>query len=536
MESSQVKMLLKRRQHAVARASNWIKLLRNAYSLSQPNRNVFQLQIAEGANKNFYAYDGTLILATRRFVNKMQSSLCPQNLNWFQFALADSFIRQVKEELQEEDKIEDFLNRANELLQERTNTFFDYLRASNFDPVINEAFYDMSVSTGALQINEGDDQEPLIFSSMPADKIYYCEGPWGSIDTVFRDFVDLEIANALQMWPGFKLPASCQYYEDPYQLLTLYECSYFDYKSKMYRTCIVEKDSNEVCWEAEEESWLFIVFRWMKLSTEVQGRGPVLDAFPTSATLNQAFQDELLAAEFTAKPIYMGFSDGLFNPYTFQINSNTVIPVNPLASGGQWPIAPLPKSGDVAFGAIVINDLRLQINQLMFNNPLGPIQDAPPLTATEVAIRQNEMVEDAAASFSRLQRELFHPLIKRVLWILKKRGLIKPFQIDGKTIEIKFSTPLSLGKGQLDVNQFMMFHQNLVAIFGPEATQAFYQVNKIPKYFAENMNVKLPLVKSEQEIIQTMEALAEQAQQMMAQEQQQQQPQGVPNGENQIAA
>lgn len=529
MDSKDVQALMKRRGRAVARASNWIKLLRNAYSLSQPNRNVFQLEIADGANKNFYAYDGTLILATRRFVNKMQSSLVPQNINWFQFSLSDSFIRAVKEELEDEDLIQEFLDKAEILLQERTDTFFDYLRSSNFDPIINEAFYDMAVSTGALQINEGTDKEPIIFSAIPADKIYFCEGPWGTIDTVFRDFIDIEVETAKNMWQGFKMPATFRTDGDPYQSITLYECSYYDYNDEIYKTCIIEKSTMETCYEVEEESWPFIIFRWMKLSTEVQGRGPVLDAFPTAATLNEAFQDELLAAELQAKPIYMGFSDGLFNPHTFRVASNTIIPVNPLASGGAWPIQPLPKSGDIAFGAIVINDLRTQINDIMFNSPLGPIQDAPPLTATEVSIRQNEMIEDAAASFARLQRELFHPLIRRVLWILTKRGLMKPFEIDGKVIDLKFRTPLSLGKGQIDVNQFMLFHQNLVTIFGPEAAQAFIQVNKIPKYIGENMNVNLPLIKSEAEIIETIEALRDEAQKM-----QEQQQQGATNG--QIAA
>lgn len=517
MDTAQIQILLNRRGRAVARASNWIKLLRNAYSLSQPNRNVFQLEIAEGANKNFYAYDGTLILATRRFVNKMQSSLAPQGLNWMQFSLSDKFIAEAKAEIEDPIAQQAFFDRAAELLQERTDTFFNYLRASNFDPVLNEAFYDMAVSMGAMQINEGDDAEPLIFASIPADKIYICEGPWGTIDAVFRDFVEIEISTAMQMWEGFKIPPTMKMGEDPYQCITLYECSYYDYTRKTYISVVLDSATKFVCVEREEDSWPFIVFRWSKLATEVQGRGPVLDAFPTAATLNEAFQDELLAAEFQAKPIYMGFSDGLFNPNTFKVSSNTIIPVNPLASAGAWPITPLPKSGDINFGAIVINDLRMQINQIMFNNPLGPIQEAPPLTATEVAIRQNEMVEDAAASFSRLQRELFYPLIKRVLWILKKRGLIKPFELDGKTIDLKFTTPLSLGKGQLDVNQFLMFYQNLVTVFGPEASQAFIQVTKVPQFFAKNMNVNLPLVKTEEEIIQVMQTLQENAQAMMQQ-------------------
>lgn len=535
MESSQIQSTLKRRGRAVARAANWVNILRAAYSLSQPNRNVFQQQIAEGANRNFYCFDGTLVLATRRFVNKMQSGLVPQNINWFELAPADAFLTKLKKEIAEnvqgqvpvtgnpgqdqaafDDAVETtfslFTERAARILQERTNEIFNYIRASNFDPVINEALYDMAVSTGALQLNEGNDDEPLIFSSIPADKVYFNEGPWGSIDEVFRDFIDLEICNAEQMWPGFKLPASVSSNADSGDdLITLYECSRYDYKTKTYTTVVIEKSTNEVCYERDDDSWPFIVFRWYKLAGEIGGRGPVLDAFPSAATVNKCMEDEILAADLMAKPIYLGFSDGLFNPYTFNLAANTIIPINRVASGDGPPIMPLPKAGDVGFGAIVLNDLRQQIDKLMFNTALGPIEDAPPLTATEVAIRQNEMVEDAASSFARLQRELFFPLIKRIIYILTRRGLIEPIEIDGKVLEVKFTTPLSLGKGQLDVNQFMLFFQYLTAIFGPERALIPLKVAQVPAFLAKNLNVNFPILKSQAEIEQILARLEQEA-------------------------
>lgn len=552
METSQVQQILRRRDRAAARASNWVKIKRSAYSLSQPNRNIFQQQIAEGAQKNFYVYDGTLVLATRRFVNKMQSGLVPQNVNWFQLSVADKFIMKVKEEIaksvdtegREGKELQDFLDaqfeawneRAQRVLQERTDEIFNYIRSSNFDPVINEALYDMAVSTGAIQLNEGTDEEPLIFASIPADRVYYAEGPWGTIDAVFRDFIDIELDCAKQMWPNFKIPATILKNKDPYQLLTLFECSQYDAQTKTYTTVVIEKSTSEVCYEVVDESWPFIIFRWYKLAGEIEGRGPVMDAFPSAATINKCMEDEILAADFMAKPIYLGFSDGLFNPYTFNMQANTIIPINPISAGGSLPIVPLPKAGDVGFGAIVLNDLRQQVDKIMFNTALGPIEEAPPLTATEVAIRQNEMVEDAAASFARLQRELFFPLIKRIIYILQKRGCIKKLELDGKVLDVKFQTPLSLGKGQLDVNQFMIFFQHLAAVFGPEKALIPLKITAIPKFFATNLNVHMPLLRSEQEIQKILSDMEKQAAQAEAQQQQAQQQQSAMQGAKQNAA
>lgn len=514
MEQDKLHALLQKRDRAVARGSNWIKLLRNAYQLSQPNRNVFKLEQAPGTLKNFETYDGTLVLATRRFVNKLQFSLMPENVNWMQFALSDKFKREVREEVEDEEQFDSFMERVDKLLDARTQEFFDYFRRSNAYNSVNEAFYDMAVSTGALQINEGDDQNPVIFSSIPADKIYFCEGPWGSIDTVFRDFVDLELENAQQMWPGFKTPSALTSNRDPFQTLTLYEISFYDYKKKIYTTLLVHSGTKEVCWEVEEESWPFVIFRWMKLAGEHEGRGPVLDAYPSAATVNEAMRDEILAAEFMSKPIYLGFSDGLFNPHTFNMVPNTVIPVSPSASGGTWPITPLPKSGDITWGAIVVNDLRMQIDKIMFNMPLGPIQDAPPLTATEVAIRQNEMLEDQAASYIRMQREFFNPMIKRVLWILQKRGLMKKFEVDGRTLDIEYRTPLSTGKGQIDVNQLIQYFQTASSMIGPVGALTSLKQDAIPNYLAKNLNVDMSLIATREERQQAVQNMMQMQQQL----------------------
>jgi len=505
-----VRLLLKRRQFAMGKDSSWEWLLRRTYELSQPNRNIFQRQTADGTNKNWQVFDTTLVLATRRFVNKMQQALVPDQVNWFQFTPGEEV---NLDELDDDEKAN-----IQKQLQSYTDKFFRYLKRSNFYTCINESFYDLAVGTGALQCNETEeDANPFVFSSIPMDRIYFSEGAYGTIDAVFRDHWDMPLYNAETVWNGFKLPANFNTKgQDPYEIkLTLYEVAYFDYKLKMYRYCVIEKSTGEIAYEEETSpSWPFIIFRWYKLPGEDRGRGPCIDAGPSAATINKVMEDEILAADLMSKPIYMGYSDGLFNPDTFQISANSVISVNPIASnGGNWPIAPLPPAGNVEYAAIVLADLRDAINKIMFNNPLGPVENAPVLTATEVAIRQNEVMEDAAASFLRLQKELFEPLINRCLYILKKKGLFPPIVIDNKLIELKFQTPLSLGKGQIDVNQFMLWWQNSVNVLGPQLALASIDFAKVPYWMAENMNVYLGFVKNADEMKAAIEELKQAAQQ-----------------------
>lgn len=507
LSKEQVNLLLKRRQFAKGKDSSWEWLLRRSYEMSQPNRNIFQHQTADGTNKNWQIFDTTLVLATRRFVNKMQQALIPDQVNWFQFVAGDEVDLTLPPDAtqQEKDAFKEMEEELKNELQDRTNRFFKFLKRSNFYTVMNEAFYDLAVGTGAIQCNEtDDDSNPLVFSSIPMDRIYFCQGAYGTIDSVFRDHYDVPLYNAQTMWPDFKLPENYSSQgQDPYEIkLTLYEMAYYDYQLKRYRYCVVEKSTAEIAFEEKpSESWPFIIFRWYTLPGEDRGRGPVIDAGPSAATINKVMEDEILAADLMSKPVYMGYSDGLFNPDSFQITANSVITVNPIASnGGNWPIAPLPTAGNVEYGAIVLTDLRDMINKIMFSNPLGPVDQGPVLTATEVAIRQNEVLEDAAASFLRLQKELFEPLIKRCLFILQKRGLFESVTIDGKIIDLKFQTPLSLGKGQIDVHQFMLWWQNMVSVMGPQLALTTIDLTTMPHWMADNMNVTLDFIKTSSEI------------------------------------
>ncbi len=500
-----IQVLLSRRQYARGTVDNWVRILRRAYMLSQPNRNVFQYQRAEGANKSFETYDSELVIATRRFVNKIQQALAPSSINWVQFVPGDELIAN------------DLEDKLSEQLQAITNHFFRFLNRSNFAPALNSALYDMAVWTGVLMLNEGDDDNPLEFAAVPADRVCFCEGKYGTIDAVFRDYVDMPVAVAIQTWNGFQVPAGIVGQRNEYEVkMTLYECSYYDYKTKTYFTKVIDSRTKKVCWEREEESWPWLVFRWYVLPGEIGGRGPVMDAYCTAATLNKAFEDELLAADLKSKPIYMGFSDNIFNPNTFKLVSGTAIPVSPIA-GNTWPIQPLPNAGDPQFAAIVIADLRNQINNIMYTMNLGPIESTPPVTATEILVRQQQVQQDAGASFDRLQRELFEPLIKRVIYILRKKGKWNELKVDGKVIDLKFQTPLQLSKGQIDTNDFVKYKGMLDAILGPQLSMGTLNLSKIPHKLAKNLNIDLSLVKTELEIQQAMKKAEAQMKQMQQQ-------------------
>lgn len=481
------KILLQRRQRAVTNRENWRELLDATYKYALPNRNVWDDQNTTGENYNWDVYENTLGLGLRKFVNRMINALVPPDQNWVNLK-AGSFIPK--------DQVED----KNEILQNVTDTFFFYLRQSNFDLVIHEAFTDMAISTGVIQINEGPAEDPLLFSSIPSNTVAFESGPRGDLSAFFRDWYRIAPEYALFVWGDeFKLPEALKNKSEAFEM-NLYEISYFDFKERIYKYFVIEESTKEIVFSKSEESWEWIGFRWSRLPGEDAGRGPAIEAMPTAATLNKAMEYEMKAGALAAAPPLMAYTEHVINPYTFNVAPNEIIAVKPIGTE-TWPIAPLPVGGDITFTSIIMNDLRAQVNEIMMAQPLQPLQDSPVRTATEVAVIQNQLREDAGAQFSRVQRELFDPLVKRVLWILQKKGLIEPIIIDGKEVTLTYQTPLSISKNQNDVQTFLQFFEIMGGIFTPGVAINLIDAPKIPGWIGEKLNAELSLIKDEQQII-----------------------------------
>src|SRR5690606_19409440 len=138
--------------------------------------------------------------------------------------------------------------------------------------------------------------------------------------------------------------------------------------------------------DTESRSSPWVVGRWSKSPREIGGRGSAIEALPTARTINMMARFLMEAAAMNATPPWLGFSDGIFNPFNYTIKPNDIIPIAP-ESAMNLPLKKLDVSGDVQFGELTMNDLRTQINQIMYVDPTRPVQ-APSMTATEIMIRQ----------------------------------------------------------------------------------------------------------------------------------------------------
>ncbi len=504
-----------RYKRAYSIAMQWASIQEACYHYCIPSRDLFYYtNQTQGAQKNVKVFDTTGISATTKFVSKVQDALTPPQQTW---ALLEAG-NEIPEEMREE---------VNKYLQNTTDTIFNYLRHSNFDLAINECYYDLAVGTAVLQINEGPDEDPLRFYSVPLAQACFEESVNGSIESSYRTWGEVRIQELMIMWPNADLPEWIRtaFESDPNaSVKSLYEgVVYVIGDAKPYKY-VVWIDS-DILIEEESTSSPWVIFRWSKTNNEIMGRGPIMNALPALLSLNEIFRLELTSANMNVCKPLMAFSDGVFNPWTFKLTANTIIPISP-SSSGQPPIIPFPDTANPNFEQLVVMDLRNQINALMYADPLGPI-NAPTKTATELALRQKSLAEEIGPLFTRLQQEFLSKVIDRVIHILQIKGLLEPLILDnGREIKVRYQSPLVVAQGKQDVMGFMDYVSVLKATFGEEGALRYIDPVKTVLWIADKLGIDKNLIPPEEGLKEFAKNASEQNQQAEMQMMQQGAPLG----------
>jgi len=345
----------------------------------------------------------------------------------------------------------------------------------------------------------------------------------GNIDGVFRDWYKVRIENIKSMWKQIDEAKIKALNKKADEKIDLWECAWIDYEAdeKERYQYVVMTSSKDVLLEQKSSSWPWIVYRMRRLTGEIRGRGPSLNAYPTAATINQALEDELIAAAFQANPMYMAASDSAFNQQTFTPKPGSIVPVQMIM--GEWPLKPFEQSGNIQFNALLVNDFRQQINEMMYTSPLGQV-NSPQRTATESEIRYTENLESFAAMVPRLENEFFIPTIQRTLWVINKvipetfanidQNIVsKMIAVDGTIISLSFDTPLMTAKGQAKTQALIGFYQALASMIGPEAATASLDAIEVITSIADNQGIEIKNIKSPEELAQLMEAAGDIAEQ-----------------------
>jgi hypothetical protein len=491
MEQKEIENLFRRYSCADEKARLWYTFLDTPYRYTIPDRAIF-FNRTEAQPRNVQIFDSTGVQAVKDFVSLLHSVLTPTGQQWCSLVASETI----------RDDLKDQLNKG---LETATTIMFEYLKNSNFDQASAESHFDLSISVGLLKCDEGPDHNPLIFSSVWTGDACFEEGPLGDIQDVYRRFDKIKIRDMIANWDDIKLTPVMQAQEktQPECEYSLIEMTILDTDNLMeekYKYLVFEASTKALLVERELKSSPWIAYRWLKTPGETFGRGPVLDAMPSILTLNKMMEDELGCAELNMFPPMMSVDSNLFNPNTIRLSPHTIIPVKPMGMSERPPLFPVTTSSpNVQFSQIVANELREQIKNSLYSDPLGS-PEGPVRSATEMALRQQNFSRRTGPPFSRLEVEYQAKVIKRVVYILQKKGLLPKLDIGGRAVNLVYQSPLTQNQNQIEIQELTQFSQTLAGIVGPELAMMGIKAEKLPMWIAQRTGMDLDLVNSEAEI------------------------------------
>ncbi len=483
--------IISRYRQAEARKQQWRNYWQECYEYAFPQReNVCfsGAQENETPVKNQHIFDGTAPNAVDQLASSLLAELTPPWAKWFGLKAGP--------ELTEEERAQ-----VAPTLEKTSDILLQNFEHSNFAVEIHQCYLDLvTVGTSCLMFEEASVGEASAFRfyAVPLREVTLEESGSGRLDTTFRSST-IKLETLKLRFPEAEIPQ--EWLEDEEKNnFTLVEavipkhgklgCSGYEY------TAIACKGENEiengiVLKEGHFETSPFINFRWQKAPGEVYGRSPVMKALPDIKTANKVVELILKNASISVTGIWQADDDGILNPANIKLVPGAIIP----KAVGSKGLTPLEAPGKFDISQLVLESLRTRINHALLADRLAAIA-TPNMTATEVLERSAEVARILGASFGRLQSELLTPLLKRAFHILRRRGDILNFDLDGKIVDLQYRSPLAMARAKQDAGNISEWI-NTVALLG---TEGAFAVNyfETAKMLGKILNVPSSLIKEKQ--------------------------------------
>lgn len=501
----EVQKILKRYNKAKSTAELWRTNLQEIYQYVIPNRDLYT-ETTPGAKKDDLVYDSTPLIATNKYVSRLQNLLVRPWTDWFQLTSGSNVPVEQKPQI-------------DEYLQKTTDIIMDAINHSNFSTQISEAFTDLAVSTGVIMVNEDNNpnsDSDIIFKTIPLAHVSLETSSNGEVKTVFREF-EIPLNQIKATWNKAELTEEMKEMEDenPIAPQKIIECTIYREDDFKYDFCVMTPAGKVLLKETIDES-PFIVFRESVVPGETFGRGRLMTLISDIKTLNKTVELGLKAASLAISGVFTAVDDGILNVKNIRLQPGAIIPVGSNASNNP-SLAPLQSPANFQIEQMMIQDIKSRINEHMLVEPFGNINDTSVRSATEMNIRQNDFVQTSVASFSRLQTELLSKIVNKVIYILKKNGKIPEMTVNGKDVKVKYSSPIAKMQGIEEIQEFTQFMEVMQAI-PPEVLQTAVKFDKIPDYIADALSMDKSLLRNDEEKKELTEKNIE-MQSMMAQKQ-----------------
>lgn len=484
-DQNPVDRLIRRFERAKGMRARWEDLFDDCLEYGLPGADRMRAG-SDGEAKTTSLYDTTAVSALADFASRIQSYVCPIGARWSTLEAGPAVPEEQRPDINRE-------------LKAIETHLFKVLENSNFDMQAAECFSHLGIGTACMAVEEGDAVNPVVFTAIPLNELVLENGGLG----VYR------CRTVLNRDLPFLLPDI----SPPQKVLDRLSRDP-EGTTEVVEACVRMPVPGQEVWEhsvlfmtdraiVDQQLYVgagscpYLPFFWMKAAGDTYGRGPLASVIGAVKVLNLIVELMLDHAEIQATGMWQADDDGVINPETVQLVGGAIIPRAPGSKG----LEALTPGGRIEWAQWGLEQMRGEIRRALFDEPLGNMQqDARIQTAQEVVERVADLSRRVGSSFGRLQAEFVQPLIRRVLYILRRQGRIKMPTLSNRVVEIKMTSPVGRTQKTAEVVAIQRLNQVMVEMFGPGAATMFLKKAETVDALSDRLGVPINLVNSPNEV------------------------------------
>lgn len=465
---------------------------------------------AYAKNKNAQIYDDTATDCVRILASALVAGTTPANSRWPGYA-AEGF---------DDDEVPDDVL---EWLDTSSDLVWRNIHNADFDQVAYECMVDESIAGWFAMYADESKEGGYEFEQWPLASLWAAQSrSGGPLDVIYREWwptaeqaveyygETMVSDQVLKKWrknPDEKIGYLWTIYPRPDGNGELAQ-------NMPYASCHVELATKKLVKESGYHELPVILPRWMNVPGSVYPVGPVWDALPSIKSLNQAAYDSMVNREMATVGMWGAVDDGVLNPRTVRVGPRKVIVMNDKDSF--FPLAP---AGDFNLSDKEIDRLQRAVRKLLMADHLTP-SDKPQMTATEVHVNVELIRQLLGPVYGRMQSEYLKPLLDRCFGLAYRAGVLgtAPEWLQGKTVSIRYNSPLARAQKLVDVNAMDRFETTIgqeAAIAGPQILDN-YDWDGAARKRAELLGVPQKLIPDERVVKQKRKARDEALEQQQA--------------------
>jgi hypothetical protein len=499
LDDAEIKRFLARSEVARVKHQEVARIIDDCYEYCLPLRQRSYMS-SPGDRRTDRLFDTTACEAIQDFASNWLDDIWPTDSAPFAFNAGKAVADNVRSEV----------DRA---LQPVAEDIIATINDSNFRAAAHEAGLDYAIASGVLMIEDGDAVDPINCTALPLSECWLGLGPRGRKDRLYRPR-KLKVSDIEVLWPKMTWPQGMSEASNPDAELEVLEGIERDYSVRgterwNYRAVLKEKAYPIASGTYEGHgSCPFIAFDYMRVASEILGRGPAQIAMPDIKTLNLIKEMILEYGDLAIGGLWQAEDDGVINPDTIVLEPRTIIP----KAAGSKGLEAIEIAGDFNLSQIVVENLQMTIRRVFNINDLGPPQGTP-ASATEILQRTADRAKRQAGPYSRSITEFLFPVVRRVAHIRVKQGAIKLPAIDGRTVVLKPLSPLTRAQAQDEILRHDRTLEMIAARFGPQAVNLLVKQEEYGQWLGQKMGFNPNLMRNKVELKQLAQMVASLAQQ-----------------------